>query len=824
MANIRTLQRSFAGGEISPGMYGRVDDSKYQSGLATCKNFIATAQGPAENRPGTVYVNEVKTSAKETRLIPFTYSTTDTMVIEMGDQYFRFHTNGATLQYTVPAAWATPVAYIVGDLVAEAGTNYYCITAHTSGATFAGDAAKWYALPADLTFEIPTPYLEADLFEIHYVQSADVLTFTHTGYAPRELRRTDALATGTEWTLIIPSFGEPISAPTGGTATNTPETATDYTYSYVITTVAEDLVSESAPSVAATCQGNLFNTGEINTITWNPVTGAGLYNVYKLQGGLYGYIGQTRAGTETLIDDNIAPDLSYTPPIYDEVFDASDDYPAAVSYFEQRRCFAGTLNAPQNLWMTKSGTESTMSYRLPVRDDDRIAFRVAAREANTIRHIVPLSQLLILTSAAEWRVTSQNSDAITPTTVAVSPQSYVGASDVQPVIVNTNLIYGASRGGHIRELAYNWQASGFVTGDLSLRAAHLFDTLSIVDMAYSKAPQPIVWMVSSGGNLLGLTYIPEQQVGAWHKHTTTSGLFESCAVVAEGTEDVLYVVVKRTIDGSDVRYIERIASRFFTDPEDAIFVDSALSYDGTNTAATTVTVTTATDYTPGEDLTITTSVGVFTFPAQTDVDDAIILTATDGTEYTLRITSTSSSTVATAITDKTLPAGFQASATALWSFGRVNFSGLDHLEGETVNILADGAVHPQRVVTSGAISLDVPSVVVHVGLPIVADLETLPLTIQAESAFGQGRVKNVNKAALRVYRSSGIFIGPDSANLVEAKQRSTALYGSPPELKSEEIEVYLTPSWARDGQVFVRQLDPLPLTVSSLVLDVAIGG
>ena len=56
--------------------------------------------------------------------------------------------------------------------------------------------------------------------------------------------------------------------------------------------------------------------------------------------------------------------------------------------------------------MTKSGTESNLSFGLPIRDDDRIKFKVAAREANTIRHIVPLTQLLLLTGSAEWRVGS----------------------------------------------------------------------------------------------------------------------------------------------------------------------------------------------------------------------------------------------------------------------------------------------------------------------------------------------------------------------------------------------------------------------------------
>jgi hypothetical protein len=105
MPSVRTLTRSFAGGEMSPEMFGRIDDVKFQSGAAKMRNFIATPQGPAENRPGTAYVREVKDSTKRVRLIPFTFSTTQTMVIEVGAGYFRFHTNGATLLAGSPAAY-----------------------------------------------------------------------------------------------------------------------------------------------------------------------------------------------------------------------------------------------------------------------------------------------------------------------------------------------------------------------------------------------------------------------------------------------------------------------------------------------------------------------------------------------------------------------------------------------------------------------------------------------------------------------------------------------------------------------------------------------
>ncbi|HEX7386244.1 MAG TPA: hypothetical protein VF285_03075 [Castellaniella sp.] len=728
MPSVKKLQLSFSGGEVTPEFFGRADDSKYQSGLASCRNFIVKPQGPVENRAGFGFVREVKDSAKRTRLIAFTYSTTQTMVIELGAGYFRFHTQGATLLAGSPAAYDAGHAYVIGDLVSDAGANYYC-TAPTTG-NAPPDVSYWYLLPASGEYEAPNPFAEADLFDIHYVQSADVLTLVHPNYPPCELRRLGA----TQWVLQDISFTPGIAAPAAPTVTAAGSSGAAINHYYVVTAMDADNVRESPASTAGSVSSNLFQTGCTNTIAWATVTGASRYNVYKQQGGLYGYIGQTDG--LSIVDDNISPDMSKTPPIYETVFDGPGKYPAAVSYFEQRRCFAGTTNKPQNLWMTKSATESDMSYSLPVKADDRIAFRVAAREANTVRHIVPLSQLLVLTSSAEWAIVPINSDAITPDTTSVRPQSYVGASNVQPVIVNNTLLYSAARGGHARELAYNWQASGFVTGDLSLRAPHLFDTYRIVDMAYAKAPIPLVWMVSTSGDLLGLTYVPEQQVGAWHRHDT-DGAFESCAVVAENEEDVLYCIIRRSVNGQEVRYVERMASRYITSPDNAFFVDSGMTYAGA--------------------------------PAKT-------------------------------------------------------ISGLDHLEGKEVSILADGGVHPRQVVTDGSIHLEHEASVVQVGLPITAELATLPIAMQIDSAFGQGRPKNINQVWLRVFQSSGIFVGPSLDRLTEAKQRTDEPYGSAPALKTEEIAIRTTPSWSDGGQVYVRQSDPLPLTVVALTVEVALGG
>lgn len=729
VTQLRIIQRAFNGGEVTPEFWGRTDDGKYFTGLAVCRNFIPLPHGPTWNRAGFAFVRAVKDSTKQTRVIPFSFSTTQTMVLELGAGYFRFHTQGATLLVGAPAAYNGATAYTQGALAANGGVNYYAVQASTGHAP--PNATYWYPIPSD-AYEIPNGYAEADLFSIKIVQSADVLTLTHPNYAPMELRRMGA----TTWVLTPIVFATSLVAPTGETATPTTPAGTTnlQTYSYVVTSVDSTGLQESLKSSAATCNNNLLAIGAYNDIAWSVATSAAFYNVYRLSAGTYGFIGQT--DQLTLRDDDVTPNPAQTPPFPSNPFDGPGDYPGAVSYFEQRRCFAGTLNAPQDIWMTRSATESNLDYSIPTRDNDSINFRIAAREANTIRHIVPLTNLILLTSSAEWRVTSINTDALTPTSFSVRPQSYIGASDVAPVIVNNNLLYAAARGGHMREMAYSFQADGYITGDLSLRAPHLFDGLTLVDMAYVKSPHPVVWAVSSNGDLLGLTYVPEQQVGAWHHHDT-DGVFESVAVVAEGNEDALYVVVQRQVNGSSVRYIERMASRLTpATPADYFFVDSGLTYSGA--------------------------------PAST-------------------------------------------------------LSGLDHLEGKTVSILADGAVHPQQVVVAGMITLEEAASTVQVGLPITADIQTLPFATQVE-ADAQGRPKNVNRVFLRVVGSSGIFAGPDVDDLAEAKQRTTEPYGAPPSLKTDEIEIVVKPSWGDSGQVFIRQQDPLPLTILSVTVEAEVGG
>lgn len=749
MTTVRTITRSFAGGEIAPELYGRMDLDKYQTGLALCENFIVLPHGPVQNRPGFAYVNATKTNTSKVRLIPFSFSANETVVLEFGHNYVRFHTNGGTILEpskdilsTSGNVVNTPShGYLTGRWVHISGRFYVVSDVpdedHFTVTDLFGSPAT--GLPATGTvsrvYEIASPFVANDLFDITYVQSADVLTLTHPDYKPRELRRRG----NTDWELEIISFAQVLDPPTelAQTTVNNSGTTGARTYQYVVTSVNITGVEESDASDPITSgETNLSQSTNRVELTWTAATGADRYYVYKFQGGVFGYIGQT---TDTSFSDtNIAPDTLRTPPEPALPFESEGNYPSAVTYFDQRRVFAATDLNPQSVWMTKVASETNMTTSLPVQDSDAISFRIAARQQNRIRHMVPMSDLLLLTAGGEWRVFTGSGEPLTATNMVARPQSYVGANRVQPVVTSLSAIYVAAQGSRFRELVYNAEGVGsYQTEDLSVLTPHMVNGFEMQDLAFSRGPTPLAWSVRDDGSLLGLTYLPEQKVRAWHRHVTVNGVFESVCCVTEGNEDVLYAVVRREIDGATVRYIERLNTQILGEPEDAFFVDCGATYAGP--------------------------------PTQT-------------------------------------------------------ISGLWHLEGQTVSILGDAAVFPHRVVENGTIELDQPVSKAQIGLPIEANLQTLPVTLEAAPTFGPSYAKNVSRAFLRVHSSGGVFVGPDFDNLVEHKQRTDEPWGAPPRLISGEIEVPLTTTWGKDGAVCVRQSAPLPLTLQSLALEVSVGG
>lgn len=757
MATGRVLQRSFAGGEIAPDLYGRPDLSKYATGLATCENFIPLPFGPAANRPGFRFVKEVKDSSKAVRLIPFVFNQDQTYVIELGDQYARFHANGGTvLESGIDISGitqASPVkvttasnhgysvgdeAYIAGvDGMTEINNDYYRIRTVVSTTEIEleyldgtpVDSTGWSAYSSGgktyRVYEITTPFLEADLFDLQYVQSADVLTLVHHDYAPRELQRHG----NTNWVLTTISFTPAIGAPSNLSASGT---GAGDTHEYVVTALLENSLEESVASASASAQAD-FEGGDKVDLSWDAVSTASAYKVYKLRGGIYGYIGH--ADGTSFTDDFIEANASEAPPKANNPFSGSGDYPNTVSYFEQRRVFANTLNNPQTVWMTRSGTESNLTGSIPSQDDDSLRFAIAARQLNEIRHVVPLSNLVLLTSGSEWRVGGQGAGALTPSTISARPQSYVGAARVQPIVAGNIVLYVAEKANQVRDLSYEFASDSYTGQDVTILSQHLVENNTIVDWAYARVPDSLVWSVRDDGALLSLTYKPNQEVYGWARHTTANGVFESVAAVPEGLVDGVYTVVKRTINNRTVRYIERLDARKSDPIENAFYVDCGLTYNGN--ATTTV-------------------------------------------------------------------------------------ANLEHLEGEEVYILADGNVHPPQTVSNGQITLSNEAEVIQVGLPITSTLRTLPLVTGGE-ALGQGRPKRVTYVNLRVQSSRAVWAGPDADSLVEKPQRTDEDYGAAIQPITGTVRLNIASEWNDDGQVTVRQRDPLPIKILALIPEAAGG-
>lgn len=814
------VHRSFAGGEIAPALYARADQVKYATGLRTCRNFTIMRHGGATNRAGTYYTVTTKTLGKRVRLLKFVFNADQTYVLEFGHLYMRVIRLGAQVVVSGVAAWSNATAYVIGDLAAQGGVNYYCILGHTNQAP--PNATYWYALTGNV-YEIPTPYDEAHLQALQTVQSGDVVTLTHPSYEPRELRRTGHTA----WTLASISFAPSIAAPAGpGLALGGAGTGT---YEYVVTAIKAETYEESLPSGAVNSAAGATPTEQApHTISWSAVGGAQQYYVYKSHtvGATPGFIGVSNG--LSFRDINIAPDFTRTPPVARTPLTGANNYPATVTYTQQRRGFAGSNNNPETTWLTRSADQDNLTISYPSQEDDAVTFTLRGREVNAVRHLIEVdAKLIAMTAGGIWEIQGDAAGVITPFDINPRQIDYVGVSSLRPVAVSNSALFVQARGSVVRDLRYEVAsdgggASGYRGRDLSVYADHLFKGYTLTDWDYQQIPESVVWAVRSDGTLLGLTYLREHDVWGWHRHDTggaSGDVVENVVSVPEGDEDAVYLVVKRTISGTAYRYIERLHSRRVTDiAVDAFFVDSGLTYDGRNTGATTMKFTTGGGWTVQDLLTVESSVAYF---SAGDVGNEMRLRS-GATEIRLEILGYTDNQHVTGYPSQDVPAALQAVTTTDWGKAVDDISGLGHLEGRTVSVLGDGSVDPQKTVTAGAITLSRPYEVIHAGLPIQADLETLDL----EQVNGQtllDKKKRINGLTVITQGSRGFKAGDDSAHLKE-RPVEVSQYPDPNAADTEKTEILPSASWNNHGRVFIRQDDPLPLTVLAVIPSGFIGG
>lgn len=802
------IQRSFAGGEISVDLYARADQTKYQTGLKQCRNFEVMRHGGVTNRTGSGMIQEVKDSSVRTYFMKFVFNADQTYVIEVGNLYLRFYRNGGRIVVSGVAPYNGATAYVPGNLAFSGGINYYCVAATVGNAP--PNATYWYAL-SGVIYEIPTPYVTADLGDLKIVQSGDVITVTHVNYRPRELRRTGHTA----WTLpvvsTVPSIGAPTNVvPAAGVAGTV-------AYSYKVTAIENDTYEESLPSAAGSANCAAPTLLIPNLVTWDAVANAKEYDVYlqKDGNGVWGYVGTSAIAS--FRDIGFTPNFSITPPVDRSLFTTTDDYPAVAGYFQQREMFAATNNAPEKAWASRSGSFKNFTISSPLQDDDAITLSLAGKDVNEIRHMIEVGDLVLMTARGEWSLSGEA--VLTPTEIHPKQSSYFGCSKVTPVVIGSTILFVQARQSIIRDLQFDLPTNGYAGRDLTIFSAHLFDGYTIDRMDYAQNPHSILWCVRSDGSLLGLTYMRDQEILGWHVHDT-DGAYEDVCVVPEGNEDAVYVMVRRTISGNTRRYIERFASRRVTNIRlDALFMDSYLSYDGRQIGIS-VTLSSAAGWTSDDEITVTASSAAF---VAGDVGNAVaILDANSGEIFRVTITGYTSATVVTGRPSLTVDDDYKNTALTVWARAVDQVSGLDHLEAKTVKILADGNVLTDAVVTAGVVSLAQPYSIIHVGLGYVPTLETLDLDIVGQQI--RDSKKKVNSVSILVKESRGGYIGPDLDNLTEFKTDVPEEFEDLPPLTTGLATLNISSTWEETGRFTFIQVDPLPITILAAIPSGDIGG
>lgn len=544
------------------------------------------------------------------------------------------------------------------------------------------------------------------------------------------------------------------------------------------------------------------------------------YTVYREDNGIFGFIGTTELTTFT--DTNILTTLGDTPPKARNPFRRAGKFPGAVGLHEQRAVYGNSFEEPQKTFMSQSADFRNFSVSQPTKDDDAVTFSIFSREVNEIRHYVSLGELLLLTSGGVWRI-SGDKGFITPASIDRKPQTFDGAAHIPPILTGNVVLYVEDGTDTVRDLGFDLQSDGFTGNDLTQLAPHIFEDAGIVEWAYAKKPHRIVWVVREDGTLAALTFVREQNVFAWST-ASTDGEVESIATIREGREDVLYAVIKRRIGNTDRRYIERLRERRFACIEDAFIVDSGLTYDAPvaiaamDFSAGGVAIETVGPhgFNDGYPVDLDGIRGASAGPGDTDPGEALngrrfIVADASATGFSLR--------------DRNSGLPLDAGGFAPYRDGGVarlpvdTLSGFDHLEGETVSILADGKVMPPQIVTGGAINVGTVAARIHVGLAYTSELETLPPSL--EGAWGLP--KSVNTVWLRLEANRGLFVGRRGTEESPVERRGTEPWDTPIEMVTGLRKVNINSGWQADEGIVIRQTDPVPAKILGAIAQVDVG-
>ena len=608
------------------------------------------------------------------------------------------------------------------------------------------------------------------------------------------------------------------------------------------------------------------------------------YKVYRSKdGGQYQYIASTKA--LCLNDTNLTGSTSL--PDTPTLFAAAGDYPGAVAYHQQRLVFAGSTNNPMTLWFSRVADFANFSTHSPLIDDDAMTITIAANETNQIQHLVPLSDLLVLTSGSEWRISGgQTQEALVPSNIAAIPQGNRGSAALRPLAVGNRTIFLQRLSKTVRAMAYSWEQDGYQSDDLSLMADHLTEGYTITDWAFVQSPFAQLFALRSDGIVLVCTILPEQQVTAWSRISLGTPVQALC-VIPENGQDVLYLAVqtfrREETAGVISNVIESALARMEqlpTKQSEANALDLFLEY--TAPVLTTIGSATVGNFVTRSGVGIDVNSSLYRVKVATaasmvgtiNAGDRVMIEGASG--FGLRYQQTQYDTAADAWINDIWPTNSsdswlngkawtvyavdatgivldtsadsdvqsypainnysQANAFTPWVSGGTikkavtTLTGLDMHRYRYVGIIGDGIAEN---VTSVAyvttfpanVTLPTPRFHVLVGLPFAAELKTLP----AGGQLPQGSRRRVAKVKIRVRDSAGLDVTPDAEaknsnwQPVRPDDGSTNLTLAGQVCKSFVFTQTLDPNWSTDGGLRLRSTSPLPCNILSIIPEVELG-
>ncbi len=834
MAKVSPLQPSFNAGELSPLMYARSDVAKYKNGLQKCLNAIPLVQGGWTRRPGTYYVAPTKANGIA-RLVSFEFSTTQAYILEFGNLYTRFYkdhgvvtstaqditgitqANPGVLTYTgadpsngdeMELAGIVGMTQLNGRRVRVANVNAGANTFELQDVAATNiDTSAYTAYSSAGTmspvYTLTTTYSSDDVFALKHAQSADTIYIAHADYPPRKMTRTDHAA----WTITTIDFLDGPYLPINSGAT----------------TLA---LSGVSGSVTVTASAALFASTDVDRlIRWKDP--AGNWTWLKITA----FTDDTHV-TATITGPNASAGtatLNWRLGLWSD----TTGYPAAVCFIEDRLCFGGTPVAPQRVDASNSSDYENFapsSAGGTVSDSSAIAVTLNASDVNVIRWLQDDEKgLLVGTVGGEWIIRpAETSAALSPTNISAKRSTTYGSADIQPVRAGKATLYAQRAGRKVRELAYVYQDDGFRAPDMTVLSEHITYG-GVIQLCYQQETQSIIWAPRADGALLGFTYEREQEVLGWHRHFMggfydsahlATAKVESAATIPapDGTRDEAWTVTNLYVNGAQRRFVG-----FMNKPwergdrqDDAFHVDSGLQLN--NTVAQTLTPgtgattqgTTGVIFTAGGAVFVTGDVGRHIHYDYVDEDlvqrraSALITGYTDSTHVT--------ATISYPWPTLTLI------ASAGWRMTTATISGLWHLEGEMVQVWADGAVRPDVVVANGAVTLQSGASKASVGLAYNSDLESLRFDAGAADGTAQGKKRRINRLRIRFHDTHGAKVGPAFDNLTTIPFRVSSDPGSVAvPLFSGDKDVTWDGNYDREGYICIRQDQPAPMTVLALM-------